>query len=120
MSDKEQRILQNVVVLTNDDVLLWDYDAQGFYMATLEDMKLKFQACCTPKAPSFFINGIRFYLSDNAVMELCNAIANQSQRRRKNIETLDEIDERIREIVLNEHLKEIALPQKNWHNYDFF
>jgi hypothetical protein len=100
---KEHEIIHSVVVLTQDDKLRWEYDAQGFYFATLEDMELKFQACCTPKAPSFFINGIRFYLGDNAVMELCNEIAIQAQRHCRNIEKLDE---------LNERLKIIAFPKK--------
>ena len=100
---KEERIMRNVVILTHDDKLLWDYDVQGFYIATLEDMQLKFQACCTPKEPSFFINGIRLYLGDKTVMELCNEIAIQSQRRRKDAEKLDEIDE---------CLKKLAFPNK--------
>ena len=114
MSDREKRIMLNVVILTHDDKLLWDYDVQGFYIATLEDedMKLKFQACCTPKAPSFFINGVQFYLCDNTVIELCNAIAIQSQRRRKNSEKLDEIDEHLKTLVLNERLKDIAIHRK--------
>jgi len=91
---REQELLQSILSLTEDDLMLWDYDTQGYYNASCDGAK--FQLCCVSNEAWLFVDGERCHVGRNSVMMLCNAIAVQSIRRRKNLEGLDIVNERLK------------------------
>ena len=93
----EYEIPKSVIDLTESDRLLWDNDSQGCYTTIYEGTA--FRLGCTANASAFFVDGVLCQIGRKGVMTLCHAIAIQSIRRRKNMERLDIINERLKRHV---------------------
>jgi hypothetical protein len=91
----ETEIMQNVLRLTHEGKLQWEYDAQCFYVATYEGTK--FQMSCNPRATLFIVDGERYDIGAEEIMVLCNRIAMQTRILRQ--KKLEELNERLKRIV---------------------
>ena len=94
MTAKEEIHLQ-LLHLTRTDVLLWEYDKGGFYIAHYKSKTCRVN-CCTGES-LLLVDGEIYNVGKDTIKALCNEIARQDLRLRQENEKLQQLNEWLKE-----------------------
>ena len=84
-------ITENMLLLTRDDHIVWDYKSSGYYVASFNGKK--FHLRCLTKEPTLSVDDKRYNIGKDNVMLLCCGILDQALKLRNQSEELDDLNE---------------------------
>jgi hypothetical protein len=97
MNDPVQELAQTLLHLTRTDVLVWEYDKGGFYIASYRNRTFRLNCCTTDSL--LMVDGEIYPIGSLAIKTLCNEIAAQSVRRRSELEKIQQLNDWLKEIA---------------------
>ena len=74
-------VLQQLLQLTQADILIWEYESQGDYSASYRGRNLRLN--CAATRPYLIVDSVRHSVKQHEAFDVCNEIALQATRQQQ-------------------------------------